>query len=152
VPQSLSLARTTASEQPPSPVVTAKEIAQFPLDAGATAVALSNTGNCLATASWNKTEQLWQLSPLQELTRFHHQEGIAQIAFGADGKQVITAGWDHVVLQWPWRREELLAQVCTDLTTRSLTMAQWKQYMGSEEPRDTCSALQTLRVAKQPPC
>jgi cytochrome c len=62
------------------------------------ALALSNDGATLASASWDRTARLWPLGPAAKDGRGRVIEGHAQnvngVAFAADGRALVTAGYD----------------------------------------------------------
>jgi WD40 repeat protein len=106
---------------------------------GFTAVAFDATDTYLAAATWEKTVRVWEIIGAKETTRLRTEAGITKLTFDTRNK-LLTTGWDHVVRQWTWERNARLAEACESLQERTLSKAEWEQYLGTEEPyRASCT-------------
>jgi WD40 repeat protein len=104
--QSLSVARDDSPRrQPPAGLITglARTNHASTLLDGHTdqvhAVAFSPDGKLLATASWDRTVQIWNVGTgrHQGPPLTSHQDAVNTAAFSPDGSLLATAGWDRVV-------------------------------------------------------
>ena len=66
-----------------------------------TSLAFSPDGQLLASAAWEQTIQLWQMThgaPLRTLTG--HVGPVTALAFRPDGQTLASAGWDQTIRLW----------------------------------------------------
>lgn len=65
------------------------------------ALAFSPSGTLLASASWDGTARLWDVTSGTEIIDFvGHADRVTDVAFSADGARVATASWDGTVRLW----------------------------------------------------
>jgi WD40 repeat protein len=100
-------------------------------------VAFSPDSSRLATASWDRTAKVWDVSNGQELiTLSGHQDAVTSVAFSPDGKLLATSSFDGTARVYILDIPELFALARTRIT-RQLTSAECKDYFQTE----TCPAL-----------
>lgn len=114
---SVTLMIVACSQQPahqtPSPLVRAhqqaldqpnsqpKLVVQLSHASPISAMALSENGRFLVTASWGEAVRLWDATTGQELRRFNGHDGDTKaVALSADGHWLLTGGEDTVVCLW----------------------------------------------------
>jgi WD40 repeat protein len=73
-------------------------------DGNVNAVALSRNGHLLATASRDRTAQLWDVTdphhPRRLATLTGHTNNVSDVAFSPDGRLLATTSWDHTAKLW----------------------------------------------------
>jgi WD40 repeat protein len=66
-----------------------------------TAVVFAPDGRSFLSASWDGTVRQWETVSGKELRRFDHEGGVNDLALSADGKRLVTAGYnDNSVRVW----------------------------------------------------
>jgi WD40 repeat protein/serine/threonine protein kinase len=67
----------------------------------ATAAAFSPDRRTVLTAnSWHNTASLWDIVSGKEIATFRHTDSVEAVAFGPDGRTVLTGGWDKTARVW----------------------------------------------------
>lgn len=94
-------------------------------------VAFDPSGKLLATASWDRTARVWDLSSHRELFVFTHPHGVESVAFSSDGKFLATGCDDGMVRLYPLDYNELL-KLARSRVSRTLTPEECKQYLHSD--------------------
>jgi len=81
-------------------VATHKLITALPAPGRTTTLALSRDGARLLTAGDGKAATVWNLAALPRLVDAGHREGVAGLAFTADGKGLVSGSIDHTIRAW----------------------------------------------------
>jgi tetratricopeptide (TPR) repeat protein len=127
-------------------VASGKELARLPHENTVYHLAFSPDGKLLATASGNSlnpndnTARLWDVASGKELARLPHENTVYHLAFSPNGKLLATASGDKTARLWVWQPEDMITATCAGLN-RNLTRAEWRQYLGDEPYRKTCTDL-----------
>src|SRR5205823_4919856 len=105
-------------------------------------VAFSSDGKRLASASADHTVILWDVDGRKPLATLEgHKDAVNDVAFSPDGKRLASASADHTVILWDLDLGNLMAEACRT-ANRNLTCAEWRNYIGADEPyRKTCPEL-----------
>lgn len=107
-------------------------------------VVFSPDGKHLATASFDNTARIWDANSGRQITHINHESYVYAVAFSPDGKYLATASFDKTARVWLWQPEDLINEACSRLN-RNLTIKEWRQYLGDEPYRKTCSNLPGAR-------
>ncbi len=107
-------------------------------------VAFSRDARYVLSLHQDRTARVWETDGGRELMRiptyqFAHNSH-APAAFSADGRLVISIGYDSVKY-WPLPPEEFLVEEACRRLTRNLTQAEWKELLPDERYRKTCPSL-----------
>jgi WD40 repeat protein len=116
------------------------ELARLRHEAEVTAIAFSNDGRWLASASKDHTARVWDSANGKELARLEHPGEVLQVVFSPDGRRLATSCLDGQVRLWYWRLDDLMAAACARLS-RNFTREEWREYLGDEPYRLTCPDL-----------
>jgi len=112
-------------------------------------VAFAADGRTLATASFDGTVLLWDLTDPAPPRRLGdpltgHTGSVLSVAFAADGRTLATASADDTVLLWDLTgvndvREHARERACS-ITGRGLSPEEWDRYgVSGLEYEDTCA-------------
>jgi hypothetical protein len=111
---------------------------------------ISPDGARLATGSEGGTVRVFELSSGAEVARINHDGPVVVVAFGPDGRDIVSAAQDggrspvfsrRVSVQRHALSPEVLTREACARLTRNLSAEEWREYLGAEPYRDTCSAL-----------
>jgi WD40 repeat protein len=115
---------------------------------GAATVAFSPDGRALAASSIDNANtakpmlRFWDLAARRPLGE-SHLINASNLAFSPDGTTLATGGdhdrawlWDSTLWGNDWRR--LHDRVCTTLTRRNLTRAEWREFLAGTPYHHTC--------------
>jgi len=107
-------------------------------------VAFSLDGKTLATASADRTVRLWDVAARQPLGAplEAHTGRVSAVTFSSRDRRLVSAGEDGTIRLWDpilWSddREALERRVC-GATRRSLTHAQWAEFLPERPYHETC--------------
>ena len=105
-----------------------------------TALAFSEDGGRLASASLDGTVRLWDAArPDRKPIRLSGHGGwVWAVAFADGGETIVSGGADRTVRLWPTRPEPLAEVVCANVK-RGLTPEEWRTYLPADIPQEaTC--------------
>lgn len=110
------------------------------------ALAFSGDGNLLASASWDKTFSLWDVTDPAKphpRARFHGHGGIPNsLGFCPQERTLAVSSESRVITLWHFEGMEEWNQDPCAVANRNLTPAEWDRYLGGERPyRPTCDHL-----------
>ena len=68
---------------------------------GGSVVAFSHSGDLMVSGGWEGAVQLWQLPEGKRISRWRaHDDSVNGLAFLAEDRRVLTAGYDGVLAEW----------------------------------------------------
>jgi WD40 repeat protein len=113
---------------------------------GISAVNFSADSCLLATASWDGTAQLWDLTahdpaaePIILKKNVTRLETISGVTISPDNHWLATGNEDSIVRVWNLRLDEIVSLACR-VVGRNLTDAEWEQYLrGEGAPQKVCA-------------
>jgi WD40 repeat protein len=116
-----------------------RQLAQLAHSESGGSVAFSYDGKHVATTN-GAFVRVWTVDG-REMARIEHGADVAGVAFSPSGDLMslarLTPNSSHALQLLPWTPEQLITEACARLT-RNLDPAEWRQYLGSEQYRNTC--------------
>jgi WD40 repeat protein len=118
----------------------------------------SPDGRLVVTASEDGTAMVWETLTGKRVAVLRGSLGFVNDAsFSPDGKLVLTASMDGTARLWELNVEinpnisdtELISLACSRVT-RNMTEEEWRQYMGTDAYKLTCSDILPLQPAQTP--
>lgn len=103
-------------------------------------IEFNKSGSLMATASLDRTIQMWVMSKLEELpiSMTDNDAYIWDIEFSPDSNYILAACGDGEIRRWP-TNPELMARDMCKMLERNLTEEEWKTYVGNDlEFENTC--------------
>jgi energy-coupling factor transporter ATP-binding protein EcfA2 len=98
------------------------------------AIAFSNKGERLATASWDGTIQVWNMTELDDLPYYLQDNGSSHVwdlSFSPDDKYMVVGTKDGKIKKWAVDNITMADQICQHLS-RNMTEEEWKRYVSKE--------------------
>lgn len=102
-----------------------------------TDVVFSPDSEYVATAGLDGVAKVWAVLTGQAVFQRRHNGPIYGIGFSHDGRYFATAADDGTASLGLWQPRDLVAIACGTIT-RNLTEAEWADYMGARQYKDTC--------------
>ncbi len=104
-------------------------------------IALSPDATHLATGTWNGLVLLWDLSipggTSEPIVLSGHKQQIKSLAFSPDSTWLFSSSEDMTVRIWRAKAHDLAA-LAGQTAGRNLSWAEWQQFFGHEQYRQTC--------------
>ncbi len=98
-------------------------------------IAFSDNGKLMATASWDKSVNVWTIDYLNDLPTVldDHQNWVWSVSFSPDNEHLVTASADAQMRLWPTKPDEFAAQICgNEGVSRNMNDTEWAQYVGED--------------------
>ncbi|QNL22466.1 hypothetical protein HZR84_11110 [Hyphobacterium sp. CCMP332] len=103
----------------------------------------SNNDEMLASASFDRTVQMWFTDKLNEQPTVYsdHSDWVWTLAFSPDNKNIVVGCVDNLIRLYPINSEEIANQLCEKLD-RNMTESEWDRYVATDiDRRKTCENL-----------
>jgi len=99
------------------------------------ALAFSPDGKLLATGSWDRSVQLWDVETGQPIggPLSGHSDTVNGLAFSPDGATLLSSSRDGVILHWAVNPEAWIERACR-IAARALTEDEWRSFAGANIP------------------
>ncbi|NJR19606.1 MAG: hypothetical protein HC785_30695 [Calothrix sp. CSU_2_0] len=81
----------------------------------------------LASASWDKTVKLWNISTGQEITTLNHENEVNNVVFSSSDKTLAAASIDNTINLWSLDIDDLLTQGCNYLKDYLVSRSELRQ-------------------------
>ncbi len=107
--------------------------------AAITQLAISSDGKYLASASFDETVRIWDLSNLskESILLNDHNDKVSNIAFSADNSRLIASTRTRTISFWPVQLSDFGDKICQNLT-RNMTNEEWQRYVPGVNYQKTC--------------
>lgn len=104
----------------------------------------------IVTASSDGTARMWDVQSGVEIARLiGHQAAVTHAEWNPSGTRILTASDDGTARIYYVSIDDLL-QVACQQSVRNMTEQEWKQYMGAQAYRATCSTPQQVKELPGP--
>ncbi|KAG2353361.1 quinon protein alcohol dehydrogenase-like superfamily, partial [Suillus spraguei] len=99
------------------------------------AITINSAGTLVASASHDNHVRLWRLSDRRTIYVFKHSGAVCSVTFSADGKHILSGGYDKKVLEWKVPEDALSGDVPIELPLDVAIEPNPSSYLGYEEKR-----------------
>jgi WD40 repeat protein len=97
----------------------------------------NSDASMVLSAARDNTARIWDTRTWQEVTRVVANDFMYSALYSPDEKFFVTASGDGLARVWAAGLDAMVGVACQRLS-RNLTADEWRQYLGSVKPAETC--------------